>query len=236
MHRDSGIIEEDEREDDEDEDVDTHTRGRRATFGGAGGRPVMVHTKSDTNIMARFGNKTSPPRAATFERVESTAPEGHGSTSFTVSQRTGASNNLVDMANTAGPSGINGNAMTRNGSGISLSHQRNAAMPGDIGGFPQYQRSESSNIVERSGSSDTASSGRSDSDTASHLNPVTPAYTFGMPPYVQGGAIPPQKKHISFNAIVEQCIAIEGGSAPDHEEHAPVNAKQTSWSGWHDDG
>ena len=31
---------------------------------------------------------------------------------------------------------------------------------------------------------------------------------------------PPQKKHISFNAIVEQCISIEGGSVPATPSHS----------------
>ncbi|KAH8110827.1 hypothetical protein DFH11DRAFT_1513861 [Phellopilus nigrolimitatus] len=146
----------------DDDDVQS-MHERRASFGGSGGRPPMFHTKSDSNILPRFGRgkkaKVSPPRVA--NQVADRQPESN----LNASQRTGASNNLVEMA--------------------------------------------------YSGTSDAQSSGKSEADSA-NLSPSATQL--------------PAKKHISFNAIVEQCIAIDGGSGSMN-----ASTRGGPWAGY-DDG
>ena len=70
-----------------------------------------------------------------------------------------------------------------------------------------YHRYQQANGA-RSGSSDTASSSRSDYAGPGSSGVGSGAMVGGHPIHQQ-----PQKKHISFNAIVIQCIAIEGEEA-----------------------
>ncbi|KAI5118004.1 hypothetical protein M0805_008103 [Coniferiporia weirii] len=155
---------------------------RRATFSGKSGRPPMFHTKSDTHLLPRFGrgkgSKVSPPRVA--PAAADREPEGF----LSASQRTGASNNLADLAfGTTAPSA---QSQSQGPTSSYWGAVSSATMP------PPMESAESS-------ASEAASSGWSDGDAGS----LSPAM-------VQV----PQKKHISFNAIVEQCIAIDGGSTP----------------------
>ncbi|KAL5513330.1 hypothetical protein ACEPAH_3729 [Sanghuangporus vaninii] len=165
---------------------------------GRNGRPLLLHTKSDTNILPRFGRsgapktRVSPPRVAPVpadRELEAAAQPYSGPLS--ANQRTGASNNLAEMMFHARSSpGAPTNSASPCGSPVSLDNP------------------------ESSGASTHEVAGVSESKAVSSA-PVSA----------------PQKKHISFNAIVEQCIAIDSGSVP----MSPSTGGQ-SWSSYDDDG
>lgn len=177
-------------EDDDDQDP------RESTYGRKGSRPPLYHTRSDTNVISRFGrnksrkeSRVSPPRVAdaTLNREPDAGPFVH---TLNNHQRSGASNNLLEMAMHAnGPAGY----------------------------YSQLESGQSS-PYRREGMTDSP---MNDPSYANHgvrfegteLDEDDQALT---PSIIQ----PPQKKHISFNAIVEQCISIEGGSVPATPSHS----------------
>ncbi|KAH8106529.1 hypothetical protein DFH11DRAFT_1549931 [Phellopilus nigrolimitatus] len=130
--------------------------------------------------------KVSPPRVA--HQVADRQPESN----LNASQRTGASNNLVEMACSA--VGAPNQTMPVQGP-IPYWPTSSEASTG-LGVFagrllpPPLESADS-------GTSDAQSSGKSEADSA-NLSPSATQL--------------PAKKHISFNAIVEQCIVIDGGS------------------------
>ncbi|THH05985.1 hypothetical protein EW145_g4397 [Phellinidium pouzarii] len=192
----TGFAMEEDCEDDEDDGTSSKVPSEcRAAFSGRSGRPPMFHTKSDTHLLPRFDRgknvKVSPPRVA--PAAADREPVGL----LSANQRTGASNNLVDLALSIGAPGIAGQ-----GQGIMGSYW------GAAPAAPAMDSADSS-------ASEAASSGWSEAETGS----VSPNMTQ-----------PPQKKHISFNAIVEQYIAIDGGSAP-----LSPSTRQGPWTEY-DDG
>ncbi|KAL5492563.1 hypothetical protein ACEPAI_4010 [Sanghuangporus weigelae] len=165
---------------------------------GRGGRPPLLHTKSDTNILPRFGRggasktRVSPPRVALVpvDRELEAAPQPY-SGPLSVNQRTGASNNLAEMMfHARGSPGAPTNSASPYISPVPLDNPESSeASTHEVAGIGE----------SRAASSAPASA--------------------------------PQKKHISFNAIVEQCIAIDSGSVP----MSPSTGGQ-SWSSYDDDG
>lgn len=181
--------------DDSDDDDDgegsarePHEKGQRGK-----GRPPLYHTLSDTNVIPRFGRsgsqkdqKGSPPRIAdaTSSRESDAAPHVHA---LNEHQRSGASNNLLEMAHYA----------TNNVGSYSQA---------DSGYSSPYKRSSMTELPLNDASSwdpgvRFEEAGGAANDDVDHA----------IPPSIMQQ---PQKKHISFNAIVEQCISIEGGSVP----------------------
>ena len=170
---------------------------RASSFGGRGGRPPLLRTKSDTHILPRPGRGGAPKAQVSPSRVTPgstdrdlvAAPQAHFG-SLSANQRTGASNNLAEM----------------------MFHARSS--PGIPDSGSPYKSPINLEQAESSGASSHEASGTGEPGTASSGQPLAP-----------------QKKHISFNAIVEQCIAIDGGSVP----MAPSTRGQ-SWSSYDDDG
>lgn len=237
------------REDDEDEE---NQAGRvvfsYGSFGadgkpflGPNGRPPMYHTKSDTSILHRFGKREATPRvaAANVSQDSGTLSESsersllsasrppssnaQPSPRLTHSKRSSSSGNLVDL-----PS-------------ASTSFATNVA------GFPWHaypKRTMDSPVGTTSSSPSSTSwggdveSGRTETSSQRSLSGQGSGSGSTLKRQDHQAAAQPQKKHISFNAIVQQCISIEGSPDPVTPSNKLRAGKAWAHTGatLHDDG
>ena len=214
---------------DDDEDEDDYA-GRVVFRYDAQGRPIlrppMTHTKSDTNILRRFGNKNSSPRIAaataphyspvlrsTAESSENTlstasAPmstEVQRNARLTYSKRSSSSGNLVDLSSSS----------TFSSSGFSQYTKSERPVDSPASATPSAQSTTLNDVDHRQVKAGSQQS------FSNCLNVSAGSGSNGLqrqdqcpPPSQQPQPQQSQKKHISFNAIVEQCIAIDGSPGP----------------------
>lgn len=210
-------------------------------FSGAAGRPPMFHTKSDTNILRRFGKGNPSPRVAAANAayyspvLQSTAESSEGSllsrsrpsssdgrpnTRLSYGKRSSSSGNLVDLPSAS-------TAISSSGNGFPWQSQPTRALESPasaISSTPSTAHSDVNSILVEAGN--LSASGYSSSGSGSHTMRAQESLSLqNQQPQVAQH----QKKHISFNAIVEQCIAIEGSPGPNAmSNRASANRRWTA--------